>query len=117
MSRAYLLCYMRGLFKVEHKHPALKTTWSSLNETRTVVCQVHPLQKFSCFNCKWNFLEENSMKLTQFKKLGLTKQLLQNNQLASTTMGNGGISPPRKVSDFPEREKLVTIENTKNNPV
>jgi len=90
------------------------------DETRTIVCRVQPpYKKFSRFKCKWNFLEENSTKRTQFIRMGLTKKLLQNNQPASTTMGNSGISSPGKVLlvpihlDFPEREKPVTIENTK----
>jgi len=47
--------------------------------------------------------------------MGLTKKLLQNNQPASTTMGNGGISSPRKVLLVPIHQRLSGKGKTGDN--
>ena len=78
-----------------------------------------PYKKFSRSKCKWKFSEENSTKRIQFERSGLTKKLLQNNQPALTTVGNGGVRPPEKscwcqhTGDFPEKGKTVSNQNCK----
>jgi len=90
---------LMGGFKAEHKCAALKTTWSVLS----LVC---PLQKFLISNVRGIFWEKIPLIMPNLNFEPNLKTFSKNNQLASTTVGNSGISPLKKVLLVPTHLRL-----------